>query len=133
MGRNLDAIRAAIEQAKVVAGEFQTGTISFYEQNNTTPVLVTTCRLRKPKPSAFDAGNQTAWATKRGLVAKIPMDASDGVIRKGLIAQVSTPDGDPTINRINFTVLSSLVSQFAAEREVTLETEVSETPRIEVP
>lgn len=131
MVSNIQAIRNAIEQAKTIAAEFQTGTISFYEEGNATPVLTTTCRLRKPKPSAFDAGNQTEWATKRNLVARIPLDlAGDFVVRKGLIAQVSTPDGDPTLNKINFVVQSSLTSQFAAEREVTLVTEVTETPRI---
>ena len=130
MGINLDAVRAAIEMVKPIAEEFQSGTAKFYENRNPTPVLTTTCRLKKPKPSAFDASNQTQWATKRGLVMKVPLNATTGVIRKGLIVQVSTPDGDPTINHINFTVESALNSQFAAEREVTLVTEVEETPRI---
>ena len=130
MGANLDAIRKAIEIAKPIAQEFQTGEIKFYEEGNTTPVLVTTCRLKKPKPSSFDAGDQTRWATKRLLTAKVPLNATTGVIRKGLIVQVSTTDGDPTINHITFRVESSLVAQFAAEREVSLSTEVVATPRI---
>lgn len=130
MGANLDAVRAAVEKAKVIAEEFHTGTITFYQEGNTTAVLTTTCRLKKPKPSSFDAGNQTEWATKRLLTAKIPLNATTGVVRKGLIAQVSTSDGDPTINHINFRVESSLVAQFAAEREVSLSTEVVETPRV---
>lgn len=130
MGRNLDAVRAAVERAKVIAAEFQTGTAKFYVNGNTNPIFTCTCRVRKPKPSAFDAGNQTEWATKRGLVIKVPLVVATEVIQKGLIVQISTPDGDPTINHINFVVQSSLVSQFAAEREVTVVTEVNETPRI---
>jgi len=130
MGRNLDAVRAAVAEAKVIAGEFHTATASFYEDGNATPVLVTAGRMKKPRPSAFDAGNQTEWATKRTVVLKVPQDATTGIIRKGLICQLSTPDGDPTINLINFTVQSALNSQFSAEREVTLVTEVVATPRI---
>ena len=130
MGINLDAVRAAIAIAKPLAEEFQTGTAKFYEDGNTTPVLVAACRVKKPRPSTFDASNQTEWATKRALVLKIPMDATTAVVRKGLLVQVSTPDGDPTINQINFIVQSSLSSQFAAEREVSVVTEVSETPRV---
>ena len=133
MGRNLDAVRNAIEQAKVLAAEFQTGTAKFYEDGNPVPVLTCTIRMRKPKPSAFDAGNQTEWATKRGLVGKVPLTVATEIIQKGWICQVSTPDGDPTINHINFVVQSSLVSQFAAEREVTFVTEVNETPRVVTP
>ena len=130
MGANLDAIRKAIETVKPIAEEFQTGEIKFFEEGNATPVLTTTCRLKKPKPSSFDAGDQTRWATKRLLTAKVPLNATTGVIKKGLVAQVSTPDGDPTINHITFRVESSLVAQFAAEREVSLSTEVVATPRI---
>lgn len=131
MANNLAAIRAAIEQAKAVAEEFRSGTIKFYENGNSTPVFETTCRLRKPKPSSFDASNQTEWSTKRLVLAKIPLEIPGvDTIRRGMIAQVSTPDGDPSINLVSFTVQSSLTSQFAAEREVTLATEVNETPRI---
>jgi hypothetical protein len=130
VGQNLDAIRAAVEDAKVIAAEFHTAEAKFFEEDNTTAVLTTQGRARKPRPSAFSAGNQTEWATKRIVVLKVPLDATTGVIRKGLICQLSTPDGDPTINHINFRVESSLVSQFAAEREVILSTEVAERPRI---
>lgn len=130
MASNLDAIRKAIEIAKPIAEEFQTGEIKFYEEKNLVPILVTTCRIKKPKPSSFDAGDQTRWATKRLVIAKVPQNATTGVIRKGLIAQVSTPDGDPTINHITFRVESALNSQFSAEREVSLSTEVVATPRI---
>lgn len=130
MPSNLEAIRAAVIQGKALAAEFRTGTAKFYENGNTTPVLVTDCRVRKPKPSSFDAGNQTEWATKRETIIKIPMDATTGVVKKGLIVQVSTPDGDPTINHINFTVQSSLGSQFSAERSVVVVSEIIETPRI---
>lgn len=130
MASNLEAVRAAIELAKGLAAEFHTGTASFYEDGNTTPVFVTPCRVKKPRPSAFDAGGQTEWATKRSVVIKVPMDTTSGIIRKGLIVQVSTPDGDPTINKINFVVQSSLGSQFSAEREVLAISEVVETPRI---
>ena len=130
MGINLDAIRRAVEIAKPLAEEFQTGQIKFFEEGNTTPVLVTTCRLKRPKPSSFDAGDQTRWATKRLVTAKVPLNATTGLIRKGLVAQVSTADGDPSLNLITFRVESSLVAQFAAEREVSLSTEVVATPRI---
>lgn len=130
MARNLDAVRNAIEQAKIIAAEFHTGTANFYKPGNPVPVLTTPIRMRKPKPSAFDAGNQTEWGTKRGVVGKVPLVVATEVIEKGWICQIVTPDGDPTINHINFVVQSSLVSQFAAEREVTFATEVSETPRV---
>jgi len=130
MGANLDAVRAAVAQAKIIAGEFHTATATFFEDENTTPVLVTVGRMKKPKPSSFDAGNQTEWSTKRIVVLKVPQDATTGIIRRGLICQLSTPDGDPTINQINFVVQSALNSQFSAEREVTLATEINEAPRI---
>lgn len=122
--------RAAVEMAKPLAETFQTGTVKFYEKNNTTPLVTTTCRVKKPRPSAFDASNQSEWATKRMLILKIPINATTDVIRQGLIAQVSTPDGDPTINLVNFVVQSSLSAQFAAEREVLVASEVKKTPRI---
>jgi len=130
MGANLDAVRAAIATAKVIAAEFHTGTAKFYEDGNTTPVLVTTCRVKKPRPSPFDAGNATEWATKRTIILKVPQDATTGIIRKGLIVQVSTTDGDPSINHINFTVESQLDSQFSAERNVTCSTEGNEMARV---
>jgi len=130
MVSNLQAVRDAIEQGKALAAEFTTGTASFYEDGNTTPVFTTPCRVKKPRPSAFDAGGQTEWSTKRTMVVKVPMTATSGIIRKGLIVQISTPDGDPTINLINFVVQSSLSSQFSAEREVLVTTEVNATPRV---
>jgi hypothetical protein len=130
MGENLDAIRAAVETAKGIAGEFHTAELKFFNDASNTPVLICMGRLRKPRPSAFDAGNQTEWATKRVVVAKIPLGATTDIIQKGWYVQVSTTDGDPSLNHVTFTVQSSLVSQFAAEREVLLATEVSKTPRI---
>ena len=130
VSRNLQVVRDAIEQGKLLAAEFATGTASFYEDGNTTPVFTTPCRVKKPRSSAFDAGGQTEWATKRAMIIKVPMTATSGLIRKGLLVQVSTPDGDPTINLINFIVQSSLGSQFSAEREVLCSSEVSETPRV---
>lgn len=127
---NLEAIRKAIETVKPIAGEFQTGEAKFYRDGESVPALTTTIRLRKPRPSAFDAGNQTEWATKRTVVGKLPLTIATEIVEKGWICQIVTPDGDPTINHINFVVQSSLVSQFAAEREVLLSTEVNETPRI---
>ena len=127
---NLAAVRAAVIQGAALALEFQTATASFYVAGNTTPVLVTSCRMKKPKPSAFDSGNQTEWQTRRGMILRIPMDVGLNVIEKGLIVQVSTPDGDPTINHINFVVQSALSSQFAAERSITCVSEVVETPRV---
>ena len=126
----LAAVRNAVEQAKELAETFQTGTAKFYVDGNSTPVLTCSVRVKKPRPSAFDAGNQTEWATKRAMVLRVPMNASTGIIKKGLIVQISTPDGDPTINHINFTVQSSLKSSFTAERDVLVFTEVSERSRI---
>jgi hypothetical protein len=130
MGRNLDAVRAAVEEAKIIAGEFHTGIAKFYEDGNVVPLFELPCRFKKPKPSSFDAGNQTQWSTKKLSSIKVPQNIGVNVIRKGLIVQISTPDGDPTINFINFTVESSLSSQFSAERVINLATEVTETPRI---
>lgn len=130
MGVNLDAVRAAIETVKPLALEFQTGEIKLYEDGNTTALLTTTCRVTTARPSAFDAGNQTEWAKKRILVVKVPLTAKTEVIRQGLIAQISTPDGDPKINKVNFTVQSALGSQFAAERDIVLTTEEIVSPRI---
>ena len=128
--KELAAIRNAVEQAKELAETFQTGTAKFFEDGNTTPLLECSVRVKKPRPSAFDAGNQTEWATKRAMVLRVPMDATTEIIQKGWIVQVSTPDGDPTINQINFTVQSSLKSSFTAERDVLVSTEVSARQRI---
>lgn len=132
--RELAAVRAAVEQAKPLGEAFQTGTAKFYEDQNPVPVLICSIRVKKPRPSAFDAGNQTVWATKRITVAKVPLELpapyQDFVITQGLIVQIETPDGDPTINKVNFRVDSALTSQFAAERQVVLTTEVVETARI---
>ena len=126
----LASVRDAVVQAKELAEAFQTGTASFYEDGNTTPVLVCPVRVKKPKSGVFEAGNQTEWSTKRTVALRVPMDSTDGIIRAGLIVQIETPDGDPTINLINFTVQSALKSSFAAEREVIVVTEVKERPRI---
>lgn len=130
MGANLDAVRAAIQQAKIVAAEFHTAEVRFYEPGNVTPVLVTKGRVKKPKPASFDAGNQTIWDTKRETHIKIPQAGTAGLVRKGMIVQVSTTDGDATLNGINFTVLSALDSQFSAERNISVATDVSQTARI---
>lgn len=142
MASRLESVRRAVERGKEIAGEFHTGTMNIYVSGNVVPVFKDVpCRIKKPKPSSFDAGNQTEAATKRIVVAKIPQDITPyvahlpvnerrDIIEYGLIAQVSTPDGDPTINQINFTVQSALNSQFSAEREVTLATEIRKTPRI---
>ena len=130
MGANLDAVRAAVALAKTVAAEFHTGTAKFYRDGNPVPVFTTPCRVKKPRSAAFDGGNQTEWSTKRTINIKIPQNATAGVIEKGLIVQISTIDGDPTINKINFTVESALDSQFSAERNVVCVSQVVSTPRI---
>jgi len=134
MASRLESIRAAVEKAKAVAGEFQTAEAKFFEDGNTTPVLICTGRYKKPKPSSFDAGNQTEHSTKRLSVLKIPLELpapyQNAFIRIGMIVQLSTPDGDPTINNVTFVVQSALTSQFAAEREVSLSTEGRKTARI---
>jgi len=129
MGINLDAVRAAVEQAKIVAEEFQSATVKFYADGNPVPILTTTCRLKKPKPSTFDAGHSSAFATKREMLLRVPLEGTTA-IRKGLIAQISTPDGDPLINMVNFSVQSSFGTQFTAERSVVVISELNPTPRI---
>lgn len=143
----LDDIRAAVKTAKPLAETFHTAKVSFYDPNSTTntvPVLVCSGRFKKPRPSAFDAGNQNEWATARRQILKVPLEFTtiDGVdystvkiIEEGWVAQVEPADsahvdGDPTLYGISWTVQSALVSQFAAEREVNLLTEVRATPRI---
>lgn len=133
MVSNIEAVRAAIAQGKELAAEFRTGTAKFYEDGNPVPVLVTPCRIKKPKPSSFEAGNQTEWSTKRDLIIKIAQNATTGIVRRGLIVQVSTTDGDPTINKVNFVVQSALDSQFSAERSINVVTELNETQRIVAP
>lgn len=130
MGANLDAVRKAVILAKVVASEFHTGTAKFYRDGNPVPVFTVPCRIKKPRMAAFDGGNQTEWSTKRTVVIKIPQNAISGVIEQGLIVQVTAIDGDPSINKINFTVESALDSQFSAERNVTCVSQVVSTPRI---
>ena len=130
MGTNLDAVREAIAIAKVIASEFHTGTAKFYRDGNVVPVYTVPCRVKKPRSAAFDGGNQTEWSTKRTITIKIPQNAITGVIEKGLIVQVTTIDGDPTINKINFTVESALDSQFSAERNIICVSQVVSTPRI---
>lgn len=129
MADNIAAVRAALAQAAVLAEEFMVCEASFYELGNTTPVFVTPCRVKKPRPSAFDAGNVTQWSTKRSLIIQIPLTAASGIVDKGLIVQVSGAD-DPSINMINFVVQSSLSGSFAAVRNVSVTTEVNETPRV---
>lgn len=129
MASNLDAIRAAVVQATALAAEFQTGTARFYEEGNTTPVLVCPVRVKKPKPSVFDAGNATVATNKRDIVFRVPLAGTE-IIRKGLIVQVETPDGDPKINMVNFVVQSTLGSSFTAERSVAVVSETNVTQRI---
>lgn len=128
--RQIAAVRAAVETAKPLAEAFQTGTARFYEDGNPTPLITCSVRVKKPRSSAFDAGNETEWGTKRALNLRVPMAATEGIVRKGLIVQIDTPDGDPSINHINFIVQSSLKGSFAAERDVLVMTEVAERPRI---
>lgn len=138
VNRNLLAVRAAVEQAKVIAEVFHTGVAHFYDPHSHTTaheLFHCTVRAKKPRPSAFDASNETAWAKKRRLVLKLPMDipelaALGGVIQQGWVVQLALEDGDPTLNAISFTVQSALTSQFAAEREVAVESEVIATPRL---
>lgn len=136
----LDSIRAAVEQGAALAGEFHTALANFYDSGVTTPVFANVpVRFKKPRPSAFDAGNQTEWATKRNLTIKAPMDlssyGSETIIRSGLVVQLApadaqNADGDPSLYAINFVVQSALTSQFAAEREIVVTTEVNVTPRV---
>ena len=142
MVSRLEAVRNAVARGEELAAEFHSGTMNIFEANNTVPIFKNVpVRMKKPKPSSFDAGNQTQFATKRIVIAKAPKDLTpftqhlaaskrEVIVRTGLIAQVSTPDGDPTLNEINFTVQSAINSQFSAEREITLATEINKTKRI---
>lgn len=135
---NLLAVRAAVIQAKAIASIFHTSSVKFYDPTSTTPnvpVLITECRVKKPRPSSFDASNKVEWSKLRKLLIKLPMTfpapyAGVVVIQKGWVAQIANVDGDPTISSVSFTVQTALTSQFAAEREVSLETELDVTPRI---
>lgn len=140
--RNLQAIRNAVAQAKAIAEVFHTAIAHFYDPNSDTPtqeLFHCTVRVKKPRPSAFDAGNEVVVNTKRRIVLKLPMDipeleALGGAILYGWVVQIEpadpdNPDGDPTIYNVSFTVQSAITSQFAAEREVAVETEVQPTPR----
>lgn len=135
---SLAAVRAAGILGASIAAIFQTGTAKFYDPNSATPtvpVLITPCRVKKPTPRAFDASNETEWSKSRRLMLKVPLVfpapyAAVLVVEKGWAVQISTPDGDPTINEISFTVQSAIASQFAAERVIALETEINSTPRI---
>lgn len=107
-----------------------TGTASFYEDGNTTPVFVSPCRVKKARPFAFKAGNESEWSTARHLTMSIPLTATSGVVKKGLIVQISGIDGDPTISHVNFIVQSGIGSGFAATRTIVLKSEIVETPRV---
>lgn len=136
--KSLAAVRKAVEKARPLAETFQTGVATFFDPDSDephTPVLVCTVRVKKPKPSSFDAGNQTAWATKRNTVMKAPLVFPEPyenvkVVKAGLIVQVETTDGDPTINNVTFVVQSAMTGQFAAEREISVTSELNEAPRI---
>ena len=131
----LAAVRAAVETARPIAESVRSGTAKFYDDGNTTPFLTCDCRVKKPRPSSFDAGDQTRWATKVATIIKIDviqpeLESRDGIIPSGTIVQVSTPDGDPAINGINFVVQSAVGSQFEAERNISVVSEGAKTPRI---
>lgn len=126
---NLAAIRDAVAQGAALAREFMACEAKFYVAGNTTPVMTTPCRVKNPRPSSFDAGNQTEWATKRSMIIQIPVTALAGVVKKGLIVQVTGAD-DPTVNNVNFVVQSAMGASFAAVRDVACISEVVETPRI---
>lgn len=138
LAKSLASVRKAVARARPVAETFHTGTAKFFDANGVsphTPVLICMVRVKKPKPSSFDAGNQSEWSTKRNTVLKAPLTfpapyENVKVIKRGLIVQIETPDGDPSINNVTFVVQSAMTGQFAAEREITVTTELNEAPRI---
>lgn len=132
---DMAAVRAAVAQGKELSESAMTAEAWFFREGNTTPLFKSPCRVKKPKPSSFDAGNQTNWSTKRDLVIQVPLSVSPDIIQAGLIIQVHVPDGgvmdgDPAIYNINFTVQSQLDSQFAAARNINVVSEILKTPRI---
>lgn len=132
MSISIPQIQAAVEQGRLIAEGVMNCEAKFYDRHSAsknTPVFTTKCRVKKPKPSAFDAGNPTEWGTKRVLVLQIPRTATSGVIKQGLIVQVSGSNDD-AINGVTFVVQNQLESGYAYARNVVVETDVKATPRV---
>lgn len=136
MSISIPMIQSVVEQGRVLAEQVMNCEVRFYERGNPTPVLTTKGRVKKARPSAFDASTPTEWSTKRRLVIQVPRDvdltASNGIIEKGWIVQVSGGN-DPTLNNVNFTVESQIDSGYAYARNVAVVTEVEATPRVTPP
>lgn len=136
MSISIPQIQAVVEQGRVLAEGVMNCEAKFFVRGNSTPVLETPCRVKKPRPSAFEATDPTEWNTKRRLIVQIPRDvdlsAHDGVIEKGWIVQVSGAN-DPTINNVNFVVESALASGYAYARNVNVVSDVIATPRVTEP
>lgn len=136
MSISIPMIQAVVEQGRALAELVMNCEAKFYVRGNATPVLTTPCRVKKPRPSAFEAMDPTEWNTKRRLILQIARDvdlsASDGVIEKGWIVQISGAN-DETINNVNFTVESALGSGYAYARNINLVSDVIATPRVVEP
>lgn len=136
MSISIPQINAVVEQGRVLAEAVMNCDIKFFERGNPTPVLTCPGRVKKPRPAVFDAIDPTEWNTKRRLIIQIPRDvnltASDGVVEKGWVVQISGAD-DPTVNNINFTVESALNGGYAYARNIAVVSDVIATPRVVEP
>lgn len=136
MSLSIPMIQGVVEQGRALAESVMNCEIRIYERGNTTPILITKGRVKKPRPGVFDAMDTTEWQTKRRTVIQIPRDvdlsAHNGVIQKGWIIQVSGGN-DPTVNNINYVVDSQVDSGYAYARNIAVSTEATATPRIQTP
>jgi hypothetical protein len=86
-------------------------------------------QIRQPR----DSSTPDQWSTSRWIRIQIPLKATSGMIRKGIIVQVEQgddPDFDPTLALISFTVQSAVNSSSAALRTVECVSTISAVPRI---
>lgn len=136
MSISIDQINAVVEQGRALAEGVMNCQIKFFQRGVTMPVLVCPGRVKKPRPAVFDATDPTEWNTKRRLIVQIPRDvdlsASNGVVEKGWIVQISGAD-DPTVNNVNFTVESQIGGGYAYARNVAVVSDVIATPRVVEP
>lgn len=123
------------EIARVAATQMNV-TLTFLGSDKTL-VCTTPGRFQHLR-SPLDASSAAQWSTKRAGRAQIPLDATTGMIRKGLLCQISAgvddkgnaiPLRDPTLGLVTFTVQSAINSSHAALRTVEMVSELAPTPR----